>query len=241
MSVEHFSVSQLKTYIKSKQQWSGKYILWFQDTYKPDARELWVMFHKRAEDVDWSTDEILQEKIAKKCISTLKKKYDADFVIRAKEPFEILRQHFSYYDDSGITQREKKLVENFETPSWKTIGFVWYIDAIHKDWYLVDYKSVTYLTKMWDTNIPMRAWMPVWKEYEMQAWLYMMFTGLKEARFVEFLKKDYKKYWPEQWHQILKFKRSAKRHKDMLRDFMPIIEEMVAHYERFEVVIDNYR
>lgn len=238
----HLSVSQISTYIKSPQQWAGKYILGMQDNYKTDALEIGSMFHKRVEVCAWKNIWDEAEKEWENLIQSLEGsfKHDPDFLTDAVKIFYTLRKNFECYDDTGIVEREKKVVDRLHLWGAKTINFVGYVDAIHADGTIVDYKSVTYFTKPWDTTPPIRGGLPSYKSYELQAWLYMKVTGLKKAKFVEILKKDFKKYTREQSHQVIEFEFSDARDNSMMSEYMPIMEQIHDLYEKYEIVIDNF-
>lgn len=107
----HISVSQIWLYIKSPQQWAGKYILGMKDDYKAEALEIGSMFHKRVEVCKGKSIWDEASATADWLIEGLKQSYKDDeaFLSSAVETFYILRNHFEHYDDTGIVEREKKV------------------------------------------------------------------------------------------------------------------------------------
>lgn len=244
----HLSVSQIKTFIKSKQQRAGKYILGIEDEPFEDSRTLWIMFHKRIEEMNWDftkDTEIAWRLLREMQSKELSQKTKSTFVQDTVEAFEILRRHFLASQRINalewlVREREKPLSETISVwQLYDQVKFKWYVDSIGDDFF-IDYKSVTFFTNLGDTNIPMRAWMPVRREYELQAWLYMRATGKNKALFIECLKKDYKKYSVEQGNQIIEFNYSEARDQEMRDMYDPIMTEIIENYEKHEVILDNF-
>lgn len=68
----------------------------------------------------------------------------------------------------------------------------------------------------------------------------MVTTGLRKAKFVEILKKEYKKYTRPESHQVIEYVWSDARNQDMEKEYTPIMEEIHDYYEKYSIIIDNF-
>lgn len=221
---KHISVSQIKLFIKSQQQRAGKYILWIEDDWVYESLILGGLFHESVE--KWLDPS--------KVLELHNELEDEAMVMSIRTKLHTLQENFSHYDDSGIIERERQFSCTLWEYNWEPMTLIWYIDAIRSDGTIIDYKTVSNFTVVWDDRIPMRGGMSIYDSYELQAWLYMYATWYKRAEFVEILKKSYKKYTPKDSHQVISFTWSDELHQKMSEKYYPIIENMYIMHSKFK-------
>lgn len=174
----HFSVSQIKTFMKSKSERAGRYILKIEDDFKNDSFVVWRAIHKYFENM--SKDE---------AYNILTEAEDKEMALTQ---FDILiwNLHEFLWGEEWL----KKLISETQAEAFfKTDWFLWYpmcwyIDKLWVDT-LYDLKSVSSLSTEYDA-IPIRAGMSTRDEYELQAWIYMKQTNRNKCIFIEIPKKD---------------------------------------------------
>lgn len=258
----HISISQIKKFIKSKQERAWKYILWIDESYTWEALFIWKLFHEYIEAIgkdpklteDKNTHAVFWDQIFNWIMDSVKKYVkenwsDLDWwerqLLQEKiiDKLKTLAVHFSHYDDSLIDQREfggkKPVILDMDSKSLE-FNLTYYVDAMDScKNEIVDYKTVTFFTKIWDEKPPVRWWMSNRESYKLQAWLYMKMTGAHKTKFVEILKKEYKKYSREQSHQVIEIEMNRLFDSEMSKKYLPIIQEMIWLYQKYDIIREN--
>lgn len=237
------SVSSIKKFNASKAEWVWKYICWISEFTWNVNTIMWSMFHKYIE--TWKHAEAYKE--LEKQEVTMNERNNI------LEWYWIATNHYDCYMDKKPWMHEYKV--EFE---YLWVPFLWFIDrtdAKVEDWKLIvddstimrDWKCVSNFCNP-DANRPNAwSWLNTYEEYELQAWLYMIATGIRICEFPEFRKKTWKYTWtwknrvpysPEQWHKIIRFVNTPERFKKMEDRRNPVIESIKETHNDYKHLID---
>jgi len=203
------SVSQLKTYNASPAKWAGFYILWIKEKIENDALWLWQIAENwlvTGQD-DYSILENANIQDMEKTI----------------EQYDIIKHNAKWLEIP-------KWVAQYKT-EWVLLWqmWVWYIDIITED-EVIDIKTSQYLTNPETTSPNMWSWLSSYDEYALQLWVYMKLTGRSRGKIIEVSKHKYKD--ERNSNQILEFVMSDEWDKAMTDKRQPIVDEMVALYNK---------
>ena len=215
------SVSQIKTFLKSKAEWAGKYCLWLRETLQEDFFIIWHVFEDWILTWEDTTDKYRKEI---KNINTFNEeldnlKFNSTWLIDSFEVWEL--------------QKEIK---------WELLwaDFIWYIDNFTKDC-IYDIKTAKYLAKD-DWKISMFSWLTKYDEYKLQLWVYSQFTWVRKTAIIEVAKHKYVEKKPTKKepnpkpryeHQIIEFYFDEEEDKKMEKRYWKIVKEMGVLYNKF--------
>ena len=206
--MDRISVSQIKTFIKSKAERAGKYLLNIREDKQEDyfimghVFEAWIMFWKDISDK--YLKEIKNKKTFFEEFETLK--YNSEWLefIRGKNNYEVKGKLF-----------------------WQDI--LWYIDSYTKD-EIIDIKTTQYLSK--DDWKKWLFGMNSYDSYKLQLWIYFRLTWVKKTKIIEVSKHRYKNKERHE-HQIIEFNWTKEEDLKMEKKYKPIIEEMNEMFNKF--------
>lgn len=171
--MKYISASEIKTFMKSKQEWFDYYVLWIKKEIKHISIPIWLAFHKYME-----TENIND------AISILYNSwYDQ------KECFTLFMNLFDNAKSINIYNIESK--ELYMKSIKNNIPFHWFCDCITTN-SIVDYKTVNKFTKEIDW-IPPRSTITTREEYMIQWMIYLLLSWKSYAIFIEISK--IKWYW----------------------------------------------
>lgn len=236
------SVSQLKKLNKSVAMWAGLYIMEIKEFFDNTNTIVGSMFHKW---IETGNDKLPMETLNKHLLTP----EERDAIL---EQYNNLKEHYAYYPDVEPWDHEVKIDYEY---LW--LPFVAYIDNIpYSKRTMKDWKSVTRFADK-DATYP-NHWsdMTTYQEYALQAWQYMIASGIKRMEFVEFLKnaevyqkvpankKKTHKVWdrkiaPEDSHNIIVFERSEEWNKEMSEYWNPKMEEAKLLWDKFKPAVQD--
>lgn len=226
------SVSNIKLFLADKKKRASNYLMWVEDSWNNwayiignifhDIIEMTVSMRDGIEDIDRYASRTLENN--QRFLDHLQSQWWNRDKERDKwvDQLSTLLRHFQFYKD-----RERKIVfrEGYKQGRLVIkeldidVDFWYIIDAIDEEDVIIDYKSCTYFTQWWDTKKSFFWGISTWQSYQLQMWLYMLLEGKSKSCVVEFLKKKYKKYDREQWHQIFYLELTPQFHQEMLELF----------------------
>lgn len=204
------SVSCIKTYCWSKSKFAGSYILGIKDTFENDSLALGKMFE--------------------------------EWLVTGKDNWDLVKDKDVINSEKFIKQYDALKFNARGIPfiPWATQvevkgdlfwhEFIWYIDNLTDD-RIEDIKSIYNLSKPEDSKND-RSGMNYQEEYALQLWLYMKITGRPKARILEVSKFPYKNKIA---NQVLEFYNTPEFDAKMTEKYKPVIDEMYALYNSFDI------
>lgn len=232
------SISQLKKLNKSVAQWAGLYVLEIEERFDNVNTIAGNMFHLWIETWD---DKKPMQFLNKLIVENMDR-------VKVLWWYDNLKEHYSYYNDIVPGTHEERI--EYEYLGFKFLAFIDFVSedrTVMKDW-----KAVSKFCDP-DKTYP-NHWsdLTTYEEYELQAWQYMVWTGIKRLEFVEFLKhndtykRKYKnfaawdrKFRPEDSHQIIAFEWSESWNKKMAEYWDPKILEAKEVWDKFKPSVEH--